>query len=50
MNILITGNCGFIGEKVFKKIEEKKHNVFGYNISNKQDLFDLKKLEEYIKK
>lgn len=60
MNILITGNTGFIGNNMFKFLEqfssseqspnyEQQNNVNGYSRSNGQNIFDLKLLKKEIK-
>jgi len=41
MNVLITGNKGFIGSYVENRFKENSHNVIGIDIKEGNDLFDI---------
>ena len=47
--ILVTGHVGFIGSRLFERLKENGHQVFGYDISNGDDLMDFIKIEKIIK-
>lgn len=51
MNILLTGNRGFIGSKLQQKLlDEGNTEVIGYDLSDGLDLLNLKILESHVKK
>ena len=39
MKILITGNKGFIGSELSKRLEEKNHKIFGIDIKDGKNIF-----------
>jgi len=49
MNILITGDRGFVGSETRKLLEKSGHNVVGYDIMDGFDIRDKKQLENAIK-
>ena len=49
MKILLTGDSGFIGTHLLKKLKELKHEVRGFSIDRGEDIFDCMKLEKTIK-
>jgi len=49
MRILLTGDKGFIGSTLSKRLVSLGHEVIGYDIIDGFDLLDLKTLESYIK-
>jgi len=46
MKILVTGDQGFIGKHLVKKLEERGHEVVGLDIVNNQDITDPKHVGE----
>ena len=49
MKIIITGGKGFLGNRLFKKLNFLNHNVFNYDIINGYDILDINKLDEVFK-
>ena len=50
MNILITGDKGFVGSETSKLFLERGLNVVGYDLMDRLDIRDAKLLEEFIVK
>lgn len=50
MNILITGDKGFVGSETSKLFSERGLNVVGYDLMDRLDIRDAKLLEEFIVK
>ena len=49
MNILITGNKGFVGTETQKYIESQGHFVFGYDImEDRNDIRDIERFEAFV--
>lgn len=48
MRILVTGNRGFVGTETQKVLEEKGHQVIGYDLMDGFDIRDVKQLEEVV--
>jgi len=48
MKILITGSSGFVGSHLLKNFK-KDHEVIGYDLKERQDILDIKKLSKYTK-
>ncbi len=52
MNVLVTGNSGYIGPILAKMLNEKSYNVIGYDTDYYDgcDLWEFKKVKRQIKK
>lgn len=48
MRILITGNLGFVGTETSKLLQEKGHEVIGYDLMDGNDIRDVRQLERAI--
>lgn len=48
MKILITGNRGFVGSATQELLEERDHDVIGYDIMDGQDIRDLEQLRSFV--
>lgn len=49
MRVLVTGNKGFLGTHVVDLLNERGHEVSGYDIIDGYDIFDEKKLQSILK-
>ena len=50
MNILITGDKGFVGTATRRLLEASNHQVFGYDLMDGLDIRDIDQLRQEIKK
>jgi len=48
MKILITGNIGFVGTETQKLLEEKGHEIIGYDLMDKRDIRDINQLDYIV--
>ena len=49
MRVLITGNKGFIGKHLWKRLEEEGYELQGYDLQDGYDLCDREKLKKVFK-
>jgi len=49
MRVLVTGHTGFIGSNMYDYLKEKNIDVIGYSKRDGHDIFDTKKLNQFIK-
>lgn len=45
MNILVTGNLGFVGQATVRMLKEQGHDVFDYDLMSGRDIRDKKQLQ-----
>jgi len=50
MDILVTGNLGFVGSATCKLLEESGHKVVGYDLMQGGDIRDVELLDETVKR
>lgn len=48
MNVLITGDLGFVGSATSKLLDEKGIDILGYDLMEGQDIRDLHQLEQLV--
>lgn len=48
MKILITGDKGFVGTETRKLLEEKGHEVLGYDLMDGYDIRDMNQFEDFV--
>ncbi len=49
MKVLVTGASGFVGQKLIKKLKQRRHSVKEFSISSKQNILNFKQLESAVK-
>lgn len=49
MKVLITGNLGFVGSETQKLLEEKQHQVIGYDLMAGADIRDADQFEAFLR-